>query len=237
MTAFLGYCLVWGSMSFWGEYNCPICLLSLPFIIPRTRADKRIGPHPSQFYSMIFSSLLGEESAEKHGNGTRITLQQESSNVEYLMWFWKELANMGYCSIKRPKLQIRTAKNGKVRYYYRIRTWSFSSFNSIYDMFYPNGVKIVPKCIGDYLTPLALAIWIMDNGTAMSNGLKIATNSFTHSDVQFLCDTLGSLYNIKATPNKDGEQWVLYIHSKSMGTLRDLVEPYFVLSMLRKLKL
>lgn len=224
-------------MSFWGDYDCPICLLSLPFNTRSVGADKRIGPHSSNFYFLIFGSLLGDSSAEKHGNGTRIVLQQESSNVEYLIWFWKQLADMGYCSTERPKLQIRTAKDGKVRYYYKIRTWSFSSFNWIHDVFYPNGVKIVPSCIGDYLTPLALAVWIMDDGTAMPYGLKISTNSFSHSDVQFLCDILQDKYNIKAAPNKSEGQWVLYIHSKSMSTLRDLVKPYFVPSMLRKLRL
>jgi hypothetical protein len=29
-------------------------------------------------------------------------------------------------------------------------------------MFYPNGIKIVPLDIAKYLTPRALAFWIMD---------------------------------------------------------------------------
>jgi len=61
-------------MSFWGDFNCPICLLNLPFITLRIRADKRIGPHSLNFYSMIFGSLFGDSSAKKHGNGIRITL-------------------------------------------------------------------------------------------------------------------------------------------------------------------
>jgi len=30
------------------------------------------------------------------------------------MWFWKQLADMGYSTTVRPKLQIRTSKGGKV---------------------------------------------------------------------------------------------------------------------------
>jgi ubiquinol-cytochrome c reductase cytochrome b subunit len=237
LTAFLGYTLVWGSMSFWGELYCPTYFLSLPFITPKTRANKRIGPHSLQFYSMILGSLLGDSYAEKHGNGTRIILQQENYNVEYLMWFWKELSDMGYISLEIPKLKIRTHKGGKVQRYYKIRTWSFSSFNWIYEVFYPDGVKVVPKCIGDYLTPLALAVWVMDDGTAMKYGLKISTNSFMLSDVQFLCNILQDKYNIKATPNRDGDQWVLYIHAHSVCTLRNLVKPYLISSMINKLGL
>jgi hypothetical protein len=31
-------------------------------------------------------------------------------------------------------------------------------------MFYKNGIKKIPSNIADYLTPLALAVWISDDG-------------------------------------------------------------------------
>ena len=74
----------------------------------------------------------------------------------------------------------------------------------------------------------------MDDGTATKYGLKISTNSFSYTDVQFLCEVLQTKYNIKATPNKSEGQWVLYIHSQSINILRDLVKSYFVSSMLNK---
>lgn len=46
--------------------------------------------------------------------------------------------------------------------------------------------------VADNLSPLALAIWIKDG--AVSSGLKIATNSFTRADTQFLCDLLKEKY-------------------------------------------
>lgn len=42
--------------------------------------------------------------------------------------------------------------------------------------------------VEDYLTPLALAVWIMDDGGAVSYGCKqkIATNNFTLIEVELL---------------------------------------------------
>jgi ubiquinol-cytochrome c reductase cytochrome b subunit len=230
ITAFLGYVLPFGQMSLWGGHESPTCM-SLPFIMPRTKATNRIGPHNIDVLSMIFGSLLGDSHAERHGNGVRISFQQESSNVEYLMMFWRFLSDRGYCSTKKPKLLIRTAKAGQLRYYFKVHSWTFSSFIWIHSIFYKDGVKIVPDCIGDYFTPLALAVWIKD---AMSYGLKLATHNFSYNDVLFLCSVLKDKYDIVATPNRNRDQWTIYIHSESMPILRGIVKDFVVPSMLRK---
>jgi ubiquinol-cytochrome c reductase cytochrome b subunit len=235
ITAFLGYVLPWGSMSYWGINLCPTYLY-LSFFLPFIRSNNRIGPHNMDILSILIGSMLGDSYAEKHGKGTRIMLQQESNNVEYLMWFHKYLSERGYCSSNKPKLLIRIEKKGKVRFYYRIRTWTYSSFNWISDTFYSNnGTKIVPNNIEEFLTPLALSVWIMDDGSRTSSGLKIATNCFTLEEVKLLCKILMNKYNISANPNKDGNQWVIYINAKSMPSLSKLIKPYMVSSMHYKL--
>jgi len=152
------------------------------------------------------------------------------------MWFCHFFSNTGYCSKNKPKLHVRTSKNRKVRYYYRFRSWTFSSFNWIHDAFYKNNIKIVPVGIKHYLSFLALAVWIMDHGTKMQYALKIATNCFSLSDVQFLCDILLEKYNIIVTPNKAGNQYVVYIHSKSMPIVGSVIYDFVVLSMRYKIR-
>ena len=83
--------------------------------------------------------------------------------------------------------------NGKLNYYCRFRTFTYSSFNWIYDDFYPvspsgkKGRKVVPIWIEEYLSPKALAIWIMDDGGWINNrGLKLSTNSFKLEEVKVL---------------------------------------------------
>lgn len=94
--------------------------------------------------------------------------------------------------------------------------------------------------IADYLTPLALAIWIMDDGGRVGQGLKLATNSFTFSDCLRLTQVLYDLYGIKATVQKAGagaatQQFHIYIWVESMPILRSIVRAHMVSSMLYKL--
>ena len=53
-------------------------------------------------------------------------------------------------------------------------------------MFYKNGKKYINKEVGKYLTPLALAIWVMDDGGWAQPGVRLATNSFKLEEIQFL---------------------------------------------------
>jgi ubiquinol-cytochrome c reductase cytochrome b subunit len=62
--------------------------------------------------------------------------------------------------------------------------------DAFYKIFNGQNTKVVPKNIADYLSPLALAVWIMDDGTCQGSGVIISTNSFPKEEVQFLCDVL-----------------------------------------------
>uniref|UniRef100_Q33758 OMEGA orf n=1 Tax=Allomyces macrogynus TaxID=28583 RepID=Q33758_ALLMA len=220
------------------DFSCPIwldfsvldssCLPILPFNKSHTRAIKRVGPHCQDILSIIFGSLLGDAFAELRNGATRICFQQESSHREYLLWLHRKIADLGYCNPDVPEVASRPGSSGKTRFLSRFKTWSFTSFTWIHSVFYVNGVKIVPKCIELYLTPLALAIWIQDDGGAVSTTMKIATNSFTLSDIQFLCDVLDRLYNIKATPMSAGYpgQYCIYIKAESMQLIADICKPH-----------
>lgn len=51
-------------------------------------------------------------------------------------------------------------------------------------MFYKKGKKILPLNIENYLTPLAFAIWIKDEGgKATDGGLRLSTQNFTKLEV------------------------------------------------------
>jgi hypothetical protein len=98
-------------------------------------------------------------------------------------------------------------------------------------------VKIVPSIIGEYLTPLALAIWIMEDGSKMSSGLKLCTNSFSYSDCLLLVKVLFDNFNLKSSVISAGtdNQYNIYIWKQSMPLLREIVVPYVHPSMKYKL--
>ena len=101
----------------------------LPFSSPRVLSIQRIGPHNFELLSILIGSLLGDGHMEKDGNGCRFAFYQEKSHGEYLLWLHQQLYNLGYCKLKIPAIQTRTSINGELRYFYRFRTFTYSSFN------------------------------------------------------------------------------------------------------------
>jgi ubiquinol-cytochrome c reductase cytochrome b subunit len=240
------YVLPYGQMSLWGLiepqmslYDEISVMLILPLSTPKLRAVKRIGPHNFNVICILFGSLLGESYAEKHGNGTRFCFQQEHSNNAYLLWFHSFISKLGYCNPDTPKILTRLGKGGKIRQLSRFKTFTFTSFNWIQEAFYVNGVKTVPPIAEKFLSPLALAVWIMDDGSIVSSGLKIATNSFNQSEgeVQMLCLILKRKYNLNASIISAGvlNQYNIYISKYSMKALTNIVGPHMHPSMYYKL--
>jgi ubiquinol-cytochrome c reductase cytochrome b subunit len=144
-------------------------------------------------------------------------------------------SELGYCKSKLPVINTRLGNKGKIRKVAKFSTWSYSSFNWIYDLWYNTNIKHVPKCIDKYLTPLALAIWIMDAGVKVNKSIKL--RSYSYYDCLLLINTLNNNFNIKASIQLAGKenQYLIYIWKESMSDLRNIVSPYIIPEMKYKL--
>ena len=213
--------------------------------IARLRSDLRIGPHNEDVISVLIGSILGDTHLERRerGIGTRVIFEQCNRNVEYIMWFHKFFSSRGYCSLSKPKLITRIKKDNKIFFQYRVTSYTFTSLNWLHDMFYnitnDKYVKIIPQQLEKYLTPLALAIWFMDDGSKIGKTVTIATNCFQVSDLEFLCKLLKNKYKLEASIQKSGlnKGHILYIKKKSLNKFIEIVKPYILPSMLYKLHL
>jgi len=223
-------------------------LSTLPFSSPRVLSTKRIGPHSYEVLSILIGSLLGDGHMERDGEGSRFCFYQKGEHIEYIIWLHKMLLTHGYCKENVPQIYSRQV-NGKLAYYCRFRTFTFSSFNWIFEAFYGKDVKNIPDFIEEYLSPIALAIWIMDDGGWIANrGVKMATNCFSLSDVKRLSSILEKKYGLSVAihscspPRRGGEKGVLnqyniYIPKKNLPILIPIVEPHMHPYFLYKLNL
>jgi len=111
------------------------------------------------------------------------------------------------------------------------------SFNWKYDEWYINGKKCVPNNIDQYLTPLALAIWVMDDGAKVRKSLKFSTNSFTYDECMHLVTVLHKNFNLKASIQSAGakDQYIIYILKESMNDLSSIISPYIIPEMKYKI--
>ena len=111
-------------------------------------------------------------------------------------------------------------------------------FTELYNIFYANGVKLIPKNIYELLTPVALAHIIMGDGAVRPSGLIICTDSYDLVDVVRLMNVLIIKYNLDCKIRyHDKNSPRIYIKQKSMPILRELVRPHMVKSMLYKIGL
>ncbi len=204
-------------------------------------SHKRQGPHLLEVIETIIGTLLGDGHLEKRkiGTGTRLKIEQSSRNVEYLIWFHRFFAERGYCSKKTPKLFKRIRKGNKIHFYYKFNTFTFSSFNWLYEEFYCEGVKQVPiELLEKYLTPLAIAVWFIDDGSCFSGnrrGLRIATHCFEKSQLDLLCLLLNKKYGLELSLHKDKYSYTIYINHKTSPLFVSLIEKYMLNSIKYKL--
>lgn len=213
-------------------------LYEISFISPRVLGRRRIGPHNIEILSIIFGSLLGDGHMEKEKEGSRMKFYQGGANSNYLLWLHSKVSYLGYCKKNPPMLQSRILKDGTISYYIRFESFTHTSFNWIQEEFYPKGRKIIPSCIETYLTPLAMAIWVQDDGCKLKKkGFKFCTNGYTLSEVKLLSSILNNKYSLKTSLIKTGvvNQYNIYVTKTSLETLIKIVRPYMHESMLYKL--
>lgn len=203
----------------------------------KVKSNFRIGPHNKEIISVIVGSLLGDSYANfRTIDGVRFCYRQSTKHQNYLFWLYNFFFLRGYCSNLEPrKFTIKLKDN--LHYGYEFNTYTFNSLKWIHKMFYKKGVKYINPKIGEYITPLALAIWIMDDGGWTKPGVRISTYSFTYKEVELLCSILISKYDLECTiqHQKEINKYAIYIKGSEIEKLKTLVLPYFHESMHYKL--
>jgi hypothetical protein len=226
------------SIFFKQDYNKLYYIISvnLAFIIPNIRAIKRIGPHNEDIISVLVGSLLGDGNAERLNNGgVRFTIKQSDIHKNYFFLLYYFFNSRGYCNNNIPVIMKQHLGN-KLFHYYYFRTYSFTSLLWLYNLFYNhNKNKVIPVKIVNYLTPLALAVWIQDDGYWHDYGVRISTNCFLLSEINLLVKALETKFNLKCSIHKNGKSHQIYIKAESIILLRNLVLPHFDKSMYYKL--
>ena len=179
--------------------------------------------------------------------GTRISYKQSQVHKDYLFWLYEFYYKRGYCCNLKPIMYTRKLRNkisNEIKQHNgnEFNTFTFISFNWIYKLFYKKGTKTVSVKLEQYLTPLALAIWIMDDGGWAKPGVRISSNSFKLEEVQLLANLLKKLFYLSCTDasqkniNTPG-QYSIYIKGESVLKLSKLILSQVIPSMRYKLGL
>ena len=174
---------------------------------------------------VVIGSLLGDGHLAKTTRGYAFRVNHGLVQEEYVWWKFNELEQLTNSS-------PHTALN-----HCYFRTVSHSYFDEMRSIFYNGDRKIIPQSIKDFITPLSLAVWFMDDGTKEGRQVRLNTQSFTRQENEVLSHVLEATLEIKSTINKDKKYFRLRICDQSMNLFREVVHPYIIPSMQYKLSL
>ena len=178
---------------------------------------------------ILIGLFLGDlcASKQKSSVNARLCFEQGFVHEEYLMHLYELFKS--YCGTV-PKITNRVPdkRNGKIYTRIKFQTYALPCFTELYNLFYPEGKKIVPENIGDLLTPLSLGYWIADDGYWNGNSTFLCTNSFTLEEVKLLTKVLNDKLNLKCSIIEKvpgSAVYLIRISTKSVPHLRTLLTP------------
>ena len=184
---------------------------------------------------LIIGMLLGDGHLESQDKGRTYRLKVEHSIVQknYVDWLYKEFSKW---TGQPPKERIKNSF-GKEKASYGFNTYSSGSLRFYGQQFYQGNKKVIPKLIKKLLSPLAIAVWFMDDGSFKSTHHRtyiIHTLGYAKDELEIIREAFIK-FGITIGIHKQYNKWRIYIYSDSAQAFKQLIEPYIIPSMRYKL--
>lgn len=176
--------------------------------------------------SIMVGTLLGDGHLETQNQGRtyRLKIEHSIKQKEYTNWLYQNFKSWVNDAPKEKKKVVK----GNIYTNYYFQTRSVGEFRFYGQIFYDkNGKKVVPDFIDKLLSPLALAVWFMDDGSCKSKqhkALILNTQCFGKKDLKLLIDAFKKRFNIEAKlrTQKEGYQLIIPRPEKFI----ELILPY-----------
>lgn len=195
--------------------------------------------YDEDFHSFMTGTLLGDGSIErqkgKSGALKTARYAEGGSNDEYMMWKHNFLSKYFGCSFKR-----RTSKphvrSGKCYTAWWLRTKAYPVLTELHSLWYPEGQKVVPfDYVMRFLNPLALSIWICDDGHRDQSGLQLYTMAFGAAENRFLAGLIAGRFNVQVNIRSDWKgKPTLYVRSAGVHRIDEIMRRFDIPGMAYK---
>lgn len=184
--------------------------------------------------SIIVGKLLGDghlETADK-GKTYRLKIEHSIRQKEYVDWLYEQFKTWTGQAPKIRSRQVRLPQGASaIHESYGFTTYSHSAFRFYAQQFYPiDGEKVIPKLIRKLLTPTALTIWYLDDGSFKSEHHRtfiIHSHGYEKKDLQRILIPLEKL-GIKAVLHRQnratGTYWRIYVLSESANNFAQIIK-------------
>jgi len=188
---------------------------------------------------VIIGTLLGDGRLEQRSKGVRqysarLRIHQGDVQKEYVFWKYKILKDFVGVPPRRIMCWYDIKRN-KYHYSWYFHTKSSVDFRLLYEYFYKDKKKIIPETIEKLLTPRAIAVWAMDDGTYTKPGFNLNTHCFSVSDQKRLLKILKNKFGIMGKLHRDRTQWKISLNAENAAKFTKLIEPFVIPSMRYKI--
>lgn len=175
---------------------------------------------------VVIGNILGDAWMERKSDTSNARLRYEQTSPKHdERFYYTYLFYAPYCagnSRTRTRTDKRTGTSSASNLF---STRALPFFTFYYELFYVNGVKTIPSNIGLYLTPVAVAFWIMDDGH-WNRGLTLNTQGFSVQGVELLVIALNTNFGINSYLRFEGGQPTLYVRKHEVPILAKQVLPF-----------
>lgn len=193
---------------------------------------------------VLIGTVLGDGYIRFFKKGASLTVSHSEKQLDYVLWKYEVFHDW---VLTKPQKEVRKYYKDKRR---NLVSWRFSTISHFemakyHHIFYQNGKKCIPDQIEKILvSPLALAVWYMDDGSRKpyGRGAFLHTQSFSVKDQRKLIKVLRKNFSVEARLSSAGlykgkRFYRLYITASSFPTFRNLVLSYLLDSMRYKVSL
>jgi len=143
---------------------------------------------------IITGTILGDAYVAPGGNHYYLRIRHCEAQRSFVEWKEQELQPFA----RKSGIQVYEPQGLQRQRVYEFGTYTHKEFDYYRKLFYPEGKKVVTPDVLAGVGDLALAVWIMDDGSYdPSRGyIKLATCSFTHTEHELMQAWFAAHYNI-----------------------------------------
>ena len=191
---------------------------------------------PSHQLDVIIGSLLGDARLECRSEGkrypvsARLRIHQGEKQKDYVFWKYEKLKNLVLKGPRRIKAgyDIRRKKDW---YSWYLHTKTLEEFGPLHHYFYRGSEKVLPDNIEELLTPRAMVVWFMDDGSNTGKSYTINTHCFSMNDQARIVRILNEKFGVSATVLKDRTKFKIRIGRQEYQKFNQVIEPHIIPSM------
>lgn len=166
--------------------------------------------------AVLLGSILGDSYIYPQG---KICLEHAQTQKNYLLWKYAQLKSLAYPKVSQVVRTDRRSSRKTISWRFFLKQF----FRPLRNSFYVGNRKVVPESLSNWLSPLLLAVWYMDDGYLERGNPLLMTENFELSDVQRLVAMISEKFKLNCLITS--KRRIRIRHSSSKDFFQ-IIEPF-----------